>query len=276
MTEFIAGVWETLSDFVVSYGLSLIGSVLILLIGRWVVGFLVKTARSLMQKAKVDRTLVNFGSSLLYYALMAFVILAALQNLGFTVTSIVAVFGAATLAIGLALQDSLSNFAAGVMLILFQQFKVGDLVELSDEFGRVEEIRIFNTVLVTPDNKTVIIPNGTILSNTIVNYSKKGVIRRDLTYGISYNDNLLKAKQVLQKILEDNDKVLSHPAPLVAVSELGDSSVNFTVRPYVKIEHYMSIPLEITEQVKLRFDEENIEMPYPQRDVHLFPVKESA
>lgn len=276
MTEFITGLWETLSNFVVLYGLSLIGSALILIIGRWVVHFLVRTARTFMEKAKVDKTLVNFGSNLLYYALMAFVILAALQNLGFTVTSIVAVFGAATLAVGLALQDSLSNFAAGVMLILFQQFKVGDFVELSGEFGRVEEIRIFNTVLVSPDNKTIIIPNGTILSNTITNYSKKGIIRRDLTYGISYNDNLLKAKQVLQQILIDNDKVLSNPAPVVAVAELGDSSVNFTVRPYIKVEHYLSIPLEITEQVKLRFDEAGIEMPYPQRDVHFFPVKETA
>jgi small conductance mechanosensitive channel len=270
MSEFITAAWATLSGLIVTYGLSLLGSLLILLIGRWLSRLLVRAARNVMEKSRLDATLTNFASNILYYVLMATIILAALQNLGFNTTSIVAAFGAAALAIGLALQNSLSNFAAGVMIILVRPFKVGDLAELAGEFGKVERVQMFNTIIVTPDNKTVIIPNGQILSNNITNYSEKGYLRVDMLFGIGYDDDLLKAKEILRRILAGHSKVLDNPTPTVALSELADSSVNFAVRPYALVEDYWDVYFSITEQVKLRFDEEGISIPYPQRDVHMF------
>lgn len=270
MSEFVTGAWETLSALIVSYGLALLGSIIIYIVGRWLSRMIVRGARRLMEKSKLDSTLTNFASNILYYALMAAVMLGALQNLGFNTTSIVAALGAATLAVGLALQDSLGNFAAGVMIILFRPFKVGDLAELAGEFGRVEKVQMFNTILVTLDNKTVIIPNGQILSNNIINYSEKGHLRIDMVFGIGYDDDLLEAKRILQNILDGHEKVLATPAPVVALLELADSSVNFAVRPYVLVDDYWDVYFSVTEQVKLRLDEAGISIPYPQRDVHLF------
>lgn len=270
MSEFMSAAWATLSGLIVTYGLAILGSILIFLIGRWLSRLIVRAARNLMEKSRLDATLTNFASNILYYALMGTVILGALQNLGFNTTSIVAAFGAAVLAIGLALQDSLSNFAAGVMIILVRPFRVGDLVELAGEFGKVEKVQMFNTIIVTPDNKTIIIPNGEILSNNITNYSEKGHLRVDMVFGIGYADDLLRAKEILCQILDGHSQVLEHPAPVVALSELADSSVNFAVRPYARVEDYWDVYFSITEQVKLRFDEEGISIPYPQRDVHMF------
>ncbi|MCA9973930.1 MAG: mechanosensitive ion channel [Anaerolineales bacterium] len=261
---------DMIRTFAVQYGLNLLGAILIVLIGWWAARIISRLLRRTLEKARVDLALARFGGSLAYYAILVFAVLAALNRLGVETTSFVAVIGAAGLAIGLALEGALSNFAAGVLLLLFRPFRIGDLVEIADKFGSVEEIMIFNTVLVTRDNKTITIPNSQVTGSPIVNYSKRGVIRLDLVYGIGYDDDLLKAKAVFQAILEENEKVLREPAPSVSVLELADSSVNFAVRPYVHPEDYFSVPLAITEQVKLRLDAAGISIPYPQRDVHLY------
>lgn len=260
----------TLQNLIVTYGLNLVWAIVILIIGYWTAGFIAKLARKGLERVKIDKTIVRFARNLVYYAVLIFVILAALNQLGVQTTSLIAVLGAAGLAIGLALQGALSNFAAGVIILLFRPFKIGDFVEIADAAGTVEDIQIFNTVLVTRDNKTVTIPNGQVTSGNIVNYSKKGILRVDLVYGIGYGDDILKAKKILEEIVTANEKVLKDPPPLIAVHDLADSSVNFAVRPYVKVQDYWGIHFSLTEAVKLRFDEEGISIPFPQRDVHLF------
>jgi len=260
---------QTAQLFVMQYGLRLLGAIAIFLIGRWLAGQVTKLVKRGMERAEVNQTLVQFVGNLTYYGLLTWVIIAAIGNLGVQTTTLVAVIGAAGLAIGLALQGSLANFAAGVMLIIFRPFKVDDLVEVAGTFGRVEEIQIFNTILATPDNKTVIIANSSVTGNQIVNYSTKGILRVDMVFGIGYDDNLLKAKQLLSDILTANELVLSEPAPTVAVMELGDSSVNFAVRPFATVANYWAVYFSVTEQVKLQFDEAGISIPYPQQDVHL-------
>lgn len=262
--------WDTLQTLILTYGLNLLGAIVILLVGYW----LSKAARRLVSRAlgktRTDQSLIRFASSIVYYALLAFTIVAALEQLGVTTTSFVAILGAAGLAIGLAMEGALSNFAAGVLLLFFRPFKVGDHVEVADHFGQTESIQVFHTVLVTRDNKTVTIPNSQVTGAPIVNYSKKGLIRLDMVFGIGYEDDLLRAKEILQEIVTGHDKVLADPPPKVAVLELADSSVNFAVRPYVRPDDYWSTALDLPEQVKLRFDEEGISIPFPQRDVHLF------
>lgn len=259
-----------LSERGVDFLIGLAGAIAILIIGRWVVRLSTNGFKKVLERAKVDQTLTNFVTNVLYYLLMAIVLIAALNNLGIPTTSVVAVLGAATLAIGLALQDSLGNFAAGVLIILFRPYEIGDLIEASDAFGRVERIQIFNTSLVTLDNKTVLVPNGQILAGNIVNYTRKRKLRLDMVFGIGYGDDLLKAKRVLEAILQEDERILADPAPTVAVLELGDSSVNFAVRPYIDPNDYWGVLFDTTEKVKLRFDAEGISIPFPQRDVHLF------
>jgi len=260
--------------YITTYGFSLLGAILIFIIGRWVARWLSRLAGKFMDKTEVDETLTNFVVNLTYIALLIFVILAALSTLGIQTTSFIAIIGAAGLAIGLALQGALSNFAAGAMILLFRPFKVGDLIEASGTFGAVEEIQIFNTVILTPDNKTVIVPNGLVTGGNIINYSAKGLLRLDLVFGIGYDDDLLKAKQILEEIVTSDERAAKDPAPTVAVLELGDNSVNFAVRPFVKVEDYWDVHFDLTERVKLRFDEEGISIPYPQRDVHLYQAGE--
>lgn len=263
---------QTLSDLLLTYGLRVIGAIVIFVIGRWVTGLVTRFVQRLLERAGVDKTLVIFVKNLTYYVLLAFVVLAALGNLGVQTTSLVAILGASALAVGLALQGSLANFAAGVIIILFRPFKVGDRIEAGGVEGFVEDIQIFNTILRTPDNKTVIIPNANITSDNIINYSTKGILRIDMVFGIGYDDDLLQAKRILQDILAADEGVLNDPAPTVAVMELADSSVNFAVRPFVKSADYWSVYFRVTEQVKLRFDAEGVSIPFPQQDVHLIPV----
>jgi small conductance mechanosensitive channel len=253
-----------------NYGLQLLGSIAILVIGRIVARWLVKVVRGLMERGNVDQTLVSFFGNILYYLMLAIIIVAALNNLGIPTTSIVAILGAGTLAIGLALQDSLGNLAAGVVLIFLRPYRVGDYVQISGEEGFVTEIQLFHTMLTTRDNKNVMVPNNDALDNNIINYSKTELIRLDLIYGIGYGDDLLKAKQILREIAEGHDKIIKDPAPEVVVWELGDSSVNFSIRAYVKVRDEPAVRFAVTEQVKLRFDAAGIEIPFPQRDVHLF------
>lgn len=259
-----------LQSLAIGYGLKVLGAIVILIVGRWLARMLSRLSQQTLTKINTDEALVRFGVSLVYYAILIFAILAALRQLGIETTSIVALIGAAGLAIGLALEGALSNFAAGVLLLIFRPFRIGDHVELAGKFGVVEEILIFSTVLVTLDNKTIIIPNSQVTGAPIINYSKRGLLRLELVFGIGYADDLLQAKQLLMEIVTADPRVAKEPAPVVAVKELADSSVNFTVRPYVKPEDYWRVGFAVTEQVKLRFDAAGISLPFPQREVHLF------
>lgn len=261
---------EQIQELLLNYSLDILGAIVIVIVGRWLAGFASRWVRNALAKADTNVALRRFLSNLLYYAILAFAVVAALARLGVQTASFIAVLGAAGLAIGLALEGALSNFASGVMILLFKPFEIGHYVEVGDTFGQVTDIKIFNTVLVTRDKKTVIIPNGLIISDKIVNYSTKGYIRVDMVFGIGYEDNLLKAKKILEELLATDERVLADPPARVAVEELADSSVNFAVRPHVKIEDYWDIQLEMPERVKLRFDQEGISIPFPQHDVHLF------
>ncbi len=257
-------------ELILTSGLNILGAIVIIFVGRWVAGIVSGWSKKALAKTTKDEALSRFLSNLAYYAIFAFAVVAALARLGIQTASFIAVLGAAGLAVGLALEGALSNFASGVMILLFKPFEIGHYVEISDSFGQVKDIKIFNTVMQTRDKKTVIIPNGLIISDKIVNYSKLGFIRADMVFGIGYGDDLLKAKRILEELVAEDDRVLAEPAPRVAVLELADSSVNFAVRPHVKIEDYWDILLDMPERVKLRFDQEGISIPFPQRDIHLF------
>lgn len=259
-----------LTEFALTIGLRLLAAIAIVIVGRWLARAAARLVERSLLKSETDVALTRFGKSLTYYGVMTLVFIAALAAMGIETTTFAAVIAAAGLAVGMALQGALGNFAAGVLILLFRPFKVGHLVEIADKWGTVEDIQIINTVLVTFDNKTVIIPNAQVMAGPITNYSAKGVIRLDLVFGIGYADDLLKAKTILLEILSAHDKVLTDPAPGVSVLELGDSSVNFAVRPYIRVEDYWPVHFDITEQVKLRFDAEGISIPFPQQDVHLY------
>jgi small conductance mechanosensitive channel len=263
-------VYQVISSFVAEYGLRIVGAIAILVLGRIGVGIVTGVTGKLMKRAKVEETLRKFFMNVTRIALMVFVVIAALNGLGFQTASIVAVIGAAGLAIGFALQGSLANFASGVMLIIFRPFKKGDYVEAGGASGTIEAIHIFSTVMVTPDNKRVIIPNGSITSNNITNYSSEDKRRIDMVFGIGYGDDIRKAKEILERLMHEDSRILKDPAPVVAVKELGDSSVNFAVRPWVATPDYWGVYFDLTEKVKLTFDKEGISIPFPQRDVHLF------
>ncbi len=220
----------------------------------------------------MNEMLVNFLSSIINIVLMLFVIVAALNRLGVNTASLVALLGAAGLAIGLSLQDSLKNFAAGVMIILFKPFKLGDFVEAGGATGVVEKITIFSTQFKTGDNKEIIVPNGAIYGGMIVNYSTKETRRIDLVFGIGYGDDIKKAKEIIIDILNSDEGILKDPEPTVALGELADSSVNFNVRPWVKSADYWPVRADILEKIKIAFDENGISIPYPQMDVHLDKV----
>jgi small conductance mechanosensitive channel len=243
-------------------------AIAIVFIGRIVVKWIVKLVRKLMVRSDMDPILINFASSIANALLLLFVFIAALDQLGVDTTSLVAIVGAAGLAIGLSLQGSLQNFAAGVMLIVFRPFKIGDFVEAAGQMGVIEEISIFSTTMQSPDNKEIIVPNGQIYSGAITNYSAKETRRIDLVFGIGYGDDMLKAKEIMEGVLLSHDSILADPVPAVAVAELADSSVNFNVRPWVKSEDYWSVRADVIEQIKLAFDEQGISIPYPQMDVH--------
>lgn len=255
---------------VINYGIKLIIAILVFLIGKWLSNRVCKVFVKIMEKNDVDQTLSAFLRNILYYVLLTAVIIAAAGQLGINTTSFLTVLGAASLAIGLALKDSLANFSSGVMLILFRPFGIGDVVSVAGETGKVQEITIFNTIINTADNKKKIIPNGVISNDTITNITANDTRRVDLVIGIGYDDDLKKAKETLTTIVMANKFVLADPAPVVAVSELADSSVNLVVRPWVKTDDYWTVYFELIETIKLTFDEEKISFPYPQQDVHLF------
>ena len=252
---------------------NLIIALLILIIGSWLAKRISNLIIRVMNKRELDVTLSSFLANIVYYMLLLVVLIATAGQLGIDTMSFVTILGAAGLAVGLALKDSLSNFASGVMLVIFKPFKVGDYVEAGDKNGIVEKITIFNTILNSLDNKLVIVPNSTVMGGSITNYSAKETRRVDLSFGIGYGDDLKKAKSLLEGLIAADERILKDPAPAVAVSELGDSSVNFVVRPWVKTGDYWDVYCNLTENVKLIFDAEGITIPFPQQDVHLYNVK---
>lgn len=264
---------ESLIFYVTEYGLRIIVALVIFIIGRIIAKAVASGTKKVMLKASVDETLASFLKNIIYYILLAAVVIAALGQAGINVTSFLAVLGAAGLAVGLALKDSLSNFAAGVMLILLKFFKKGDYVTAGGQSGTVTAINIFNTVLTTPDNKVITVPNSAILGGTITNVTANDTRRVDLVFGIGYGDDLLKAKKTLERIVSEEPRVLAEPAPVIEVSELADSSVNFVVRPWCKTSDYWGVFFALTEKVKLVFDQEGISIPFPQQDVHMYTEK---
>ena len=263
--------WVTTAQaMLTAFGLKLVAAILIFVIGRWIAKMVQNGLEKGMLKAKVDQVLVTFTVNMAYTALMVFVALAALGQLGVQTTSFIAVLGAAGLAVGLALQGSLSNFASGVMIIIFRPFKIGDYVEGGGTGGTVKAIHIFTTTLTTGDNKRVIVPNSKMMGDNIINYSAEGTRRLDLTASIGYGDSIDKAKAVLQDILAKEPRVLKDPAPFVGVSKLAESSVDFTVRPWVQSADYWPVCFDLNEAIKKRFDAEGLSIPFPQRDVHLY------
>ena len=270
LSSLLAKVYELLTV----WGLKVVAAVVTLIVGRWVARGVSNFIKKLMTKSKADVTLVSFVGNLSYVALLAFVIVAALNQLGIQTASFIAVLAAAGLAIGLALQGSLSNFAAGVLMIIFKPFKVGDFIEGGGVAGTVEEIQIFTTQLKTPDNKTIIVPNSKIAGDNITNYTVKGTRRVDFVFGIGYDDDIDNARRIIEEIIAQDERVLKDPAPMVAVSELADSSVNFTTRAWTSTDDYWSFYFDTTEKVKKQFDAEGISIPFPQRDIHVYEHKE--
>ncbi|MFT5618866.1 MAG: small conductance mechanosensitive channel [Arenicella sp.] len=253
----------------VEYAPKFILAIIILLVGLKIIGAVTNFARKTMSKRNVDSTLAPFLTSLIGWVLKAMLLISVAERIGIETTSFIAVLGAASLAIGFALQGTLANFASGVLILIFRPYKIGDLVEVSDTLGVVEEIQIFTTILASLENKKVIIGNSAITSGKITNYTANGSIRVDLTIGISYGADIKKAKNVLLEIMNKHDKILKDPAPFVGVAELADSSVNLAVRPYCDPAHYWDVYFDIYEQGKIALDDNNIEIPFPQMDVHM-------
>lgn len=256
-------------DLAFEQGPRLIGAVIVLFIGLYVAKFLERMAGKMMHKSKIEPSLLHFVKGLIGALLKTLVLISFLGMVGVQVTSFIAILGAVGLAIGMALSGTLQNFAGGVIILLFKPFKVGDLIDGQGHLGTVKEIRIFVTVLLTPDNKTVIIPNGPLSNGDITNYTTQGKIRVDLIMGISYTANIKAAKEVLQKVMDDHPKVLQDPKPFVGVYELGDSSVNLAVRPYSAPQDYWEVYFDIYEAGKIALDDANIEIPFPQMDLHV-------
>jgi small conductance mechanosensitive channel len=255
--------------YLAEYGLKVVGAVVIFIVGRWIAKLLSNIIEKALKKANVDKTLTKFAKSLCYITLLIFVIIAAVGTLGVPIVQFSVVVGAAGLAIGLALQGSLSNFASGVLMLMFRPFKVGDFVEIAGSKGTVKEIQIFNTILASPDNVRVIVPNAQVTGGNILNYTVNGTRRVDLGVGVSYEDDLKKAKQVIEDVLAADERILKEPPFTVAVSELGDSSVNFVVRPWVKSADYWDVYFDVTTKVKQSLDQNGISIPYPQHDIHI-------
>lgn len=267
------GNYDKYVDIVVQYasmyGVKLIIAIIVFLIGKRVARVLTNLAVKAMKKSKVDNELTGFLESLIYWGLFAIVVIAALGQLGIQTASFIAILGAAGLAVGLALQGSLSNFAAGVLILILRPFNVGNFVEMAGTAGTVTRINIFTTELLTGDNKQIIIPNSRVLDSNIVNFSSTGTRRVDMVFGIGYGDDIDKAKAILRSIIDDDKRILSNKDTRIAVSELGESSVNFVVRPWVNSPDYWDVLFDINAEVKRRFDAEGVSIPFPQRDVHI-------
>jgi small conductance mechanosensitive channel len=254
----------------IDFGIGLAKAIAIFFFGKLLVSIIVRTLRKIMLTQEIEDTLENFILTLLRAILMIIVFIAAIGALGIQTTSFIAVLGAAGLAVGLALQGSLANFASGVLIVLFKPYRIGDFVEAAGIAGTVVEVEILTTVFKTGDNKRVIVPNGQVMGSIITNYSANPTRRVDMVVGVSYDDDLDKVRATLEELIAADDRILDDPAHRIAVSELADSSVNFIVRPWVKSEDYWGVMFDLTEAIKKRFDAEGISFPFPQQDVHLY------
>jgi len=264
---------EAVTAWILAYSINIAGAFLIFIVGKWLSRRIANLVVKVLKKKEVEETLEVFVRNLTYYVLLTVVIIAALGKLGVNTTSLVALFGTAGLAIGLALKDSLSNFAAGVMLVLFRPFGIGDVVSAAGITAKVEKIAIFNTTFATVDNQMIIVPNSKILGDTITNVNARDTRRIDLTVGIGYDDDMARTKEILEGLAKEDSRILTDPAPAVAVSELADSSVNLVFRPWVKTEDYWGVRFDLTEKIKTSLDAAGISIPFPQQDVHLLVEK---
>jgi small conductance mechanosensitive channel len=262
--------WQLFVEAIATHLPSVVAALLIFFVGRIAANLVGKGVRGALTRAKSDAALVGFVTAIARTAILAFVIIAALGQLGVPTSGAVAILGAAGLAVGFALQSSLSNFASGIMLLVFRPFGIGDVIDAGGVIGTVTAIDIFTTTISSPDNRKIIVPNGQITGGTITNVTAYDTRRVDLVAGISYGDNIAKAKEVLERVVRDHPLTLDDPAPMIAVNQLGDSSVNFVVRPWVKTDYYWTVYFELTRSIKEQFDAAGISIPFPQRDVHLF------
>lgn len=258
--------------YLIPWSISGAQALIVFIVGKWLAKKLANLSSKAMTRSKMDVMLIDFVQSILYWLLLLIVVVAALSQLGVDTTSMIALLGAAGLAVGLALKDTLSNFAAGVLLLIFRPFKVGDFITAGGVSGSVEKMHIFTTTMLTPDNKENIVPNSAIYGGVITNFSARDTRRVDMTFGISYGDDIKKAKDVMMSVITSHEKSLADPAPMVAVSELADSSVNFTVRVWSKKEDYWAVFFDCQEQVKLALEDAGISIPFPQMDVHMEKV----
>lgn len=263
---------EALTAMVMSYGVQLVGAIFTLVIGLWIANIILGVVRRILDRSKVDQSLCSFLCSLVSILLKVMVYITALSVLGIEMTSFVAILGAAGLAVGLALSGTLQNFAGGVMILFFKYFKVGDFIDAQGYMGTVKEIQIFVTILTTPDNKTIILPNGPLATDSLVNFSAQAQRRVDWTFGIAYGDDVDKAYEVLGRLIDDDDRILKDPEPFMAVSALADSSVNIVVRAWVNAADYWGVHFQMNEMVYKTFDKEGLSIPFPQRDVHIHKV----
>ncbi len=261
---------NTAVEMVMQYAPKVLLAIVTLLIGLWIIKLIVKGMSKGLDSSKVDESLKKFLGSLFGIILKILLLISVASMVGIETTSFVAIMGAAGLAVGLALQGSLANFAGGVLILMFKPFKVGDVIDAQGFTGKVHIIQIFNTILKTPDNKTIIIPNGGLSSGNITNFSSEPTRRVDMTFGIGYGDDIKKAKKVLNAIIQADDRVLKEPDPVIVVSELADSSVNFSVRTWVNSADYWGLFFDMQEKVKLEFDKQGLSIPYPQQDIHLY------
>lgn len=267
---------EWLGQFSLDYGPRVVGALLTILVGLWLVGWVSRGMRAALTRAKVEPTLASFLANAGKLALTALVCVSAIGQLGVETASFVAILGAVGFAVGFALQGSLGNLAAGVMILFFRPFKVGDYIEAGGAAGVVEEIAVFSTILRTVDNKTVIVPNAQVTNGTITNFSANPTRRVDLTFGIAYDDDIRRAKGILERLVAADERILQDPAPVIAVGALADSSVNLLCRPWVRTADYWNVCWDLTEKVKEAFDAEGVTIPFPQREVHLRQAGEAA
>ena len=265
-----AELWNKVQSTGMEFVMNAVIALVIFVVGRIVAKIISNGIRKLMHTREVDQILESFVGNLSYWLLMTFVIIATIGQLGIQTTTLIAIMGAAGLAVGLALQGSLANFAAGVLIVMFRPYRVGDFVEAAGIAGVVEQVQILTTVLKTGDNKQIVVPNGQIMGSIITNYSANETRRVDMVVGVSYADDIDKVRATIKDIIESDDRILKDPECQIAVSELADSSVNFNVRPWVKTADYWGVKLDFTEAVKKRFDKEGISFPFPQQDVHLY------
>ena len=269
MTEFLSENIELISQYAIPWGIKIVAAILIYVVGRWIAKLIVKAVVKLMAKSNIDESLRIFAGNIIGAVLTVFILIAAIEQLGIDTTSIMAIFAAAGLAVGLALKDSLSNFSAGVMLIIFKPFKLGDFIHAGGASGVVEEIQIFNTILRTGDNQEIIVPNSHVYGGSITNVSARETRRIDLVIGIGYDDNIGTAKKLIEGIISDNSLILTDPAPTIMVLELGESCIDIAVRPWVKTGDYWAVRADLLQTIKETFDKQGISIPYPQRDIHM-------